>query len=113
MISEPKTETGDIEPAEMESRVGGLRGISAVLLSKPIIEALDVGNISWTIRHVAEVERQLAGQGRRLDFSRCQGMVSEIRSAYRRCLESGLKTQAQALERMFEGYFSLTEVENQ
>ena len=109
MISGSKTEAGDGEPTEVESRVDGLRGISAVFLSKPIIEALDVGNISWAIRHVAFVERQLESQGQQLDFSLCQGVVSEIRSAYPRCLENGLKTQAQALERVFEKYFSMGE----
>lgn len=94
MIQESKKDTGD-------------RMTSAVFLSKPIIEALDVGHIQWTIRHVAEVERQLECQGRRLDFSQCHGVVSEVRSAYRQCLENGLQTQAEALERVFEKYFSM------
>ncbi|MBI5421704.1 hypothetical protein HZA44_01045, partial [Candidatus Peregrinibacteria bacterium] len=45
-------------------------------------------------------------------FSQCQAVVSEVRSAYRECLKNGLETQAQALERSFEKYFSLNETES-
>lgn len=94
MSEESKAEIGD-------------RMTSALFLSKHIIKALEIGHMQWAIRHLGEVEWQLSGHGMQLDFSHCHDVVSEVRSAYARCLENGLDSQAQALERSFEKYFSL------
>ncbi len=81
--------------------------VSAALFSKLLIDAMDDGNVSWVLRRLSEIERQLSEKGSVLDFDHCEGIRSMAQETRDRLLEMGRRDEANELAEAFGKYFTL------